>query len=116
MNEYIIEEIYNFTTRSKELSIKERELEKTRQEFVNDFDIKTIANLSEEEYCIGFKKAGRQKYRTFCYRIENELKDLGDMHGSPSDKFGIYYGETSKGSGVFDYKHTKKWELTILMH
>ena len=43
--------------------------------------------FDEESYCTGLEKT------TFCYRIENELRELGDMHGTNASKFGLYYGK-----------------------
>lgn len=67
---------------------KEKELEKLREDFVNSFTVNKITSLSKEEYVVG---TGNKS--TFCYRIETELKDLGDIHGSTSLKFGLYYGK-----------------------
>ncbi|TGE31451.1 DUF3427 domain-containing protein [Desulfosporosinus sp. Sb-LF] len=62
-------------------------LEKLRLKFVNDFKIKKIIEMEKEEYVVGL---GRQD--TFCYRLETELMELGDIHGSTAVKFGLYYG------------------------
>lgn len=66
---------------------EEKQLEKLRKEFVDHFIIKRIAEMKKEEYVVGL---GRQD--TFCYRLENELRELGDIHGSTAAKFGLYYG------------------------
>lgn len=66
----------------------EFKLDKLRQKFVDDFSINNLLSLPIEKYVIGFKDN-----ETFCYRIENELKNLGKIHGSTSNKFGIYYGK-----------------------
>lgn len=70
---------------------KESEIEKKRQKFVEDYKIRTIIEMKKEEYVVGF---GR--HDTFCYRIETELKELGDIHGASSVKFGMYYGKSGE--------------------
>ena len=69
--------------------IKENEkvLEKKRIAFVTDYNAINIKCLTKESYCTGLEKT------TFCYRIENELRELGDMHGTNASKFGLYYGK-----------------------
>lgn len=81
--------------------IKENEkvLEKKRIAFVTDYNAINIKCLTKESYCTGLEKT------TFCYRIENELRELGDMHGTNASKFGLYYGngEKMKQSGIEQY-------------
>lgn len=67
---------------------KEKSLEKLRRKFVNDFPIQRIKDMTMDEYVVGLKR-----HDTFCYRLENELKSLGNMLGSPANKFGVYYGK-----------------------
>jgi len=55
--------------------------------FINDFPINSINNLSLEEYVIGLGS-----HTSFCYRLERELGIVGDMRGSFSKIFGVYYG------------------------
>lgn len=66
-------------------------LDNLRKQFVIDFSTDTIISLTKEEYVVGLGKKD-----TFCYRIENELQDLGNMHGATSSKFGVYYGTSGK--------------------
>ena len=98
MNDYINDEIYKYQSQIPKLIIEEKKLDKIRQTFVDDYSVDHIKGLSKEEYCIGFKTAGFKNYRTFCYRIENELNELGEIHGSPSRKFCVYYGKPKRGS------------------
>lgn len=82
---------------------EEKELEKIRTQFVNDFNMNKLMNMTKEEYVIGLGKKD-----TFCYRIENELQSLGNIHGSTSAKFGLYYGK--KGNDTEEkYRCTKKF-------
>ncbi len=66
----------------KELS---NELPKLR-EFLNGFPKDKIKLLKKEEYVVGFGRTN-----TFCYWLENKLGKLGNIHGSPARKFGIYF-------------------------
>lgn len=84
--------IRNFNSKLDEIKVNEEKLENIRAQFVSDYSIVNIQNLTKESYCIGLDKT------TFCYRIENELKELGDMHGSYAPKFGLYYGKWGKDS------------------
>ena len=77
-----------------------RELEILRKKFVSDFPISRINNLSLEQFTAGNKNSS-----SFCSRLENELKLLGDMHGSYIDKFGVYYSNKRD-----QYECTKKWD------
>ena len=82
---------------------KDKELEKLRLQFVKDYNIKTIMNMKLEEYVVGL-----QRKDTFCYRLETELKELGDMHGSTATKFGVYYGKKGANSEI-KYRFTNKF-------
>jgi hypothetical protein len=82
---------------------KEREirLEELREHFVNDYKMQVIINVTKEDYVVG-----QGRHDTFCYRLENELEQLGNIHGSTSAKFGLYYGV--KGSDKeYKYRTTK---------
>ena len=72
---------------------KEKKLELLRKKFVDDFYINKLKNMTKEEYVVGL---GRKD--SFCYRIESELQDLGNIKGSPSAKFGLYYGKKGDNS------------------
>lgn len=60
--------------------------EERRLDFVNKFAIAKIKDIAIDDYVIG-----KQSKDSFCYRIENELKALGDIHGATAKKFGIYF-------------------------
>lgn len=77
-----------------------KNLEILRKKFVSDFPINSIANLSLEQFT-----AGNYNKFSFCSRLENELKPLGDIHGSYIDKFGVYYSNKRN-----KYECTKKWD------
>jgi len=58
-----------------------------RKKFINDYPINGIIKLTKDEYVIGKGDS------TFCNRIENDLNDWGNIHGSPAIKFGLYFGK-----------------------
>ena len=64
-----------------------KEINSLRERFVADYPISKIPKLTKDGYVVG--KGGS----TFCNRIENELQEWGDIHGSPAIKFGLYYGK-----------------------
>lgn len=55
--------------------------------FKKDYSVKRISTLTIDEFVIG-----KGDHSTFCNRIENELNNWGNIHGSTAKKFGIYYG------------------------
>lgn len=82
--------ISGFNAQMDNVKVDEGKLEDIRAKFVRDYSVVNIQKLTKESYCTGLDKT------TFCYRIENELKELGDMHGSYASKFGLYYGKWGK--------------------
>lgn len=81
-----------------------RELEKMRSRFVEDYPIDRIRKLSLDEYVIGRGKCNR----SFCYRLEIEMKEYGGFQGARADKFGVYYGTFGKDA-VAQYRCSKKF-------
>lgn len=63
---------------------------KKREKFVADFPMEKISDMQLEDYALGM---GNKE--CFCNRLENELDRLGDMSGSNSSKFGIYYSKSN---------------------
>lgn len=82
---------------------RENELEELRKKFVSDYNINKLMDMTKEEYVVGL---GRKD--TFCYRIETELQNLGNIHGSTSVKFGLYYGKSGDDTEE-KYRCTKKF-------
>ncbi len=62
-------------------------INKLRKRFITDYPIKEIEKLTKDEYVTGKGNS------TFCNRIENELNDWGNIHGSTAGKFGLYFGK-----------------------
>lgn len=101
--EVIDNKITQFKKSIKQYKKQETQLFEKRIKFVNDFTAARIVNLDLNEYVIGL-----QEKNTFCYRLETELNDLGNIHGSNASKFGIYYGE--KGDDTErKFRFTKKF-------
>lgn len=95
--------IKQFTKTIPEILPKEHELEKKRICFVNDYNMKKLINMTKEEYVVGL---GRKD--SFCYRLETELQELGNIHGATSAKFGLYYGKSGDDTEE-KYRYTKKY-------
>ncbi len=100
-------EIYEFEIQRKELAKEFAKLNKLRERFVYSFEINKINNLSLEKYVVG-----KQSKKSFCYRIETELQELGNMKGSTSDKFGVYFGKKGKDKEV-KYRFTGKYGTDV---
>ena len=70
----IVKLMQEFNVHLYKIKENEKVLEKKRIAFVTDYNAINIKCLTKESYCTGLEKT------TFCYRIENELRELGDMH------------------------------------
>jgi hypothetical protein len=64
-----------------------KEINNLRKKFTSDYPINGITELTKEEYVVGKGDS------TFCNRIENDLNEWGNIHGSPATKFGLYFGK-----------------------
>lgn len=64
-----------------------KSINELRKKFIVDYSVSNLLILKKEEYAVGQGKS------TFCNRIENELNEWGNIHGSPATKFGIYFGK-----------------------
>lgn len=69
-----------------------KEINSLRKKFTSDYPTSRIRTLTLDEYVTG--KGGQ----TFCNRIENDLNEWGNIHGSFATKFGIYYGKFGENS------------------
>ena len=68
-----------------------KEINSLRKKFTSDYPTSRIRTLTLDEYVTG--KGGQ----TFCNRIENDLNEWGNIHGSFATKFGVYFGKFGKG-------------------
>ena len=59
-----------------------------RDDFVEDFGIAKIEQMQLDEYVIG-----KQNENTYCYRLEYQLKELGNNGGANASKYGVWYGK-----------------------
>lgn len=73
-------------------------LNEIQSQFVADFSIDTIQDLTLDDYIIG-----KQSTTSFCYRLERKLGVIGDMRGSTSSIFVVYYSKKRAR-----YQYTKK--------
>ena len=71
----------------KDLNSGYKSIEKLRIKFVKDYSVERILSLELDEYVVG-----KDDKSTFCNRIENELNEWGNIHGSNAKKFGLYFG------------------------
>lgn len=78
------------------------DLKSLQKDFVNDFSINVIKRLSLDDYI-----EGKGSHTSFCYRIERQLDRIGNMRGSTSALFVVYFGKKGKGSED-KYRFTKK--------
>ena len=69
-----------------EINSEFKELFKLVDEFKKDYPVETILNFKLDDYVTG------KGSPSFCNRLENELNDWGNIHGSTAKKFGVYYG------------------------
>lgn len=75
----------------KETNKEFKKIEALRKLFVKDYSVDKILNLKIDEYVVG-----KDDKSTFCNRLENELNQWGNIHGSNAKKFGLYYGVLGK--------------------
>ena len=73
----------------------------SQDEFVNEFTAERIKSLSLDEYY----QAGNRK--TFCYRLEYDLKGLASMGNMHADGYGVYI---DSGNHIKIYRSLKKYE------
>ncbi len=73
-----------------------------QSDFVSDFSIDAIKSLAIDDYVIG-----KNSSSSFCYRLERQLAVIGDMRGSTSAVFVVYFGKKGKQSEL-RYRYTKK--------
>jgi hypothetical protein len=82
-------EIFDFQ-RQKDVEYFQN-LIKLQQTFVKDFPISIIKDLMIDEYI-----EGKGSRTSFCYRLERQLGIIGNMRGSTSAVFVVYFGKKGK--------------------
>jgi len=78
--------------------------EQIRKKFVNKFNTNFIKQMTLEDYAIGRSSINDNGKASFCYAIEQNLIELGDMRGAYVSKFGIWYSIKYN-----KYTNTNKW-------
>lgn len=70
-----------------DLKVDFKTIDSLRKKFTNDYTSDKILSLNLDEYIVG-----KRDNTSFCNRIENELNNWGNIHGSTAKKFGLYFG------------------------
>lgn len=103
-NDNIVDsKIEQFLDKLPMIKDKEDYLESLRQKFVDDFGIQVLKSMTKEQYVVGLTNKN-----AFCYRLETELQNLGNIHGATSAKFGLYYGKSGEDTEE-KYRITKRY-------
>ncbi len=89
-----------FENKRVELLNHYNKLEKERKKFIMLFSKRKLMDMAIDDYVVGKKSKD-----SFCYWLETRLMELGDIHGSFSPKFGIYYGKRTSYVGHSDLTH-----------
>ena len=105
----MIQTFYEKYQEWKSSSEYNRALEKEKHEipkvkrFIKDFSLNKINKMAIEDYVIGNKSK-----KTFCYRLEVELKNICELRGrtTASQKYGIYW-DKNQNKYVFGSESTK---------
>ena len=64
-------------------------IKEKRESFLHKYTPEHIETMSDKgEYVLGLGPSNK----SFCYCVEVELKSLGEIRGSPTLKFGLWYG------------------------
>lgn len=74
----------------------------TRGQFLRDFPLKSLNDLTLDDYVIGKGTA------SFCAYTEAKTREWAVIQGSTAIKFGIYYGKT-KSDPTMTYRFSKKF-------
>ncbi|PJE81423.1 hypothetical protein COU58_02585 [Candidatus Pacearchaeota archaeon CG10_big_fil_rev_8_21_14_0_10_32_42] len=82
-------------------------LEDKRQKFLKLFPKEKLSNLKLENYALQKEDVGSKS--SFCYWLENELKELGNIHGATARKFGIYFGVSKSEPTEYKWRITSRF-------
>ena len=77
-----------YSDNSKEVERRIKEANKKVDCFLKLFPIESISKLEKDQYV-----EGKQSKNSFCYWVENELNDSGNIHGATAHKFGLFYSQ-----------------------
>lgn len=73
-----------------------------RGEFLRKFPLKSLRNITIDDYVIG------RKTPTFCAYVEAKTRSWASINGATSKKFGIYYGK-EKSDPNEKYRFGSRW-------
>jgi len=106
----IIRKRYNawFNDNKKDIINKEKEINKLIDIFLKKYTQTRILNMEIDDYV-----EGKSNYDSFCYWIENKLKEAGDIHGATAYKFGIFYSKKNKKYEVQVPKYNSNYNLAL---
>jgi len=80
----------------------------TREKFVTNFTVSRIVQMEIDDFVIGKSKIDDKGKESFCYLIETQMRDLGEMRGAFVDKFGVWFAPKTN-----EYEFTKKFGNNI---
>ncbi|WP_169303392.1 protein NO VEIN domain-containing protein [Pedobacter cryophilus] len=82
------------------------EIESLLASFYVEFPIKSLKDLTKEEYVLGRRYV--DDIESFCYWMEKKLENFGKISGSNASQYGAYYGKYGKNSKK-QYRITNKY-------
>lgn len=74
-----------------------------RDEFVARFNISKLISMPIDDFVIGRSQIDETGKNAFCYVLETQMRELGEMRGATVDKFGVWFSKEGK------YEHTSKY-------
>ena len=74
-----------------------------RDEFVTRFNISKLISMPIDDFVIGRSQIDETGKNAFCYVLETQMRELGEMRGATVDKFGVWFSKDGK------YEHTSKY-------
>ena len=60
-----------------------------------------------DDFVIGRSQIDETGKNAFCYVLETQMRELGEMRGATVDKFGVWFSKDGK------YEHTSKYRKKI---
>ena len=85
-------------------------LEEKQQKFLKLFPKEKLSELQLEKFAL--QKGEEKSKNSFCYWLENELKELGNIHGATARKFGIYFGVSKSEPNEYKWRTTARFGET----
>lgn len=73
-------------TKIKKIKQKEKEINTLINKFLKKYTTAKIMEMKIDDYV-----EGKADENSFCYWVENKLKDAREIHGATAYKFGVFY-------------------------